>query len=95
MLALSKAKDCWFAYGLSIMDGYHSVLLLVDRTGAGGKIYWLDQFATGLDDDVTSTLDQRITERTQRWWQHVMDTKRKGYNTTIRIWPLRKPRKTS
>jgi len=92
VLALSKPDGCWYAYGLSIMDGYHSVLLLVDRTGASGRIYWLDQFSTGLDTDVTATLDAEITSRTQRWWDHVMATKKKGYDTTIRIWKLRKPK---
>lgn len=77
------------------MDGYHSVLLLVDHTAADAKIYWLDQFSTGLDDDVTDSLDQRLTDKTQGWWQAVMGIKRKGYNTTICLWPLRKPRETS
>jgi hypothetical protein len=93
VLGLAKTKGCWFAFGLSIMDGYHSVLLLVNRTAAGAKIYWLDQFSQGVTDDVTSSLDQRITDRTQAWWQDVMNETRKGYDTTIRIWPLRKRRK--
>jgi hypothetical protein len=95
VLALSQPEGCWYAYGLSIMDGYHSVLLLVDRTAAAGRIYWLDQFSSGLDTDVTTTLDAEITGRTQRWWQHVMATKKKGYNTTIRLWRLQKPKRSS
>ncbi|HRB81592.1 MAG TPA: hypothetical protein PK614_04955 [Nitrospira sp.] len=95
VLANSKTEGCWFAFGMSIMDGYHSVLLLVDHTAADAKIYWLDQFSTGLDDDVTDSLDQRLTDKTQGWWQAVMGIKRKGYNTTICLWPLRKPRETS
>ena len=93
VLALAKTKDCWHAFGLSIMDGYHSVLLLVDRTATPARIFWLDQFSDDVTDDVTSSLDQRITDKTQNWWQAVMDTKGKGYNTTIRLWPLRKRRK--
>ncbi len=92
VLRLSDTDGCWFAYGMSVMDGYHSVLLLVDRRAAGGKIYWLDQFSGGLDTDVTDSLDQRLTDKTQAWWQSVMDTKQKGFSTTIRVWPLRKPR---
>lgn len=98
VLANSKTEGCWFAFGMSIMDGYHSVLLLVDNTAADAKIYWLDQYKSGLNDpnaDVTDSLDQRITDKTQYWWQKVMDEKRKGYNTTIRLWPLRKPKETS
>jgi hypothetical protein len=94
VLSLADTEGCWFAFGLSIMDGYHSVLLVVDRTGSDARIYWLDQFSNGVNDDVTASLDQRITDKTQGWWQAVMDEKRKGYNTTIRIWPLRKRHKT-
>jgi flagellum-specific peptidoglycan hydrolase FlgJ len=84
----AKTKKCWFAFGLSIMDGYHSVLLLVDHTGDSPTIYWLDQFATGIDDDVTTTLDDRVTSKTVRWWQAVLSSENKRFNTTIRLWPL-------
>jgi hypothetical protein len=92
VLKLSESDGCWYAYGMSIMDGYHSVLLLVDHGPTTPKIYWLDQFSSGLDVDVTDTLDQRVTDKTQAWWQSVMDTKGKGYSTMLRAWPLRKPR---
>ena len=95
VLADSKKEGCWFAFGLSIMDGYHSVLLLVDRSTAEAKVYWLDQFSAGLNRDVTDSLDQELTDRTQVFWQRAMDTKGKGYDTTIRLWQLRKPRKSS
>ena len=91
VLASSKTEGCWFAFGLSIFNGYHSVLLLVDHTAADAKIYWLDQFRGGLDDDVTASLDQRLTDKTQAWWQAVMDEKGKGWNTRIRLWQLGKP----
>lgn len=91
VLKLSEPGGCWYAYGLSIMDGYHSALLLVDRQEATPKIYWLDQFSNGLDVVVTDSLDQRVTDKTQAWWQSVMDTKGKGYSTMLRVWPLRKP----
>lgn len=90
VLKLADKKGCWFAFAMSVMDGYHSVLLLVDRTGASPRIYWLDQHSTGVNNDVTSTLDQKLTSKTQEWWQDVMNTKNKGYDTTIRLWPLRK-----
>jgi hypothetical protein len=92
VLKLSEPDGCWYAYGMSIMDGYHSVLLLVDHRPATPKIYWLDQFSSGLDVDVTDSLDQRVTDKTQAWWQSVMHTKGKGYSTTLRAWPLRKLR---
>ena len=90
VLELSKPNECWYAYGLSVTDGYHSVLLLVNRTTSSGTIYWLDQFSPDVTDDVTTALDDRLTQKTQAYWQGVMDRKKVGYDTTIRLWPLRK-----
>jgi hypothetical protein len=84
----SPTEGCWFAYGMSVMDGYHSVLLLVDHTAQDPRIFWLDQFSTGVTDDVTSTLDTRLTDMTQGWWDSVKAAKNKGYDTVIRLWPL-------
>jgi hypothetical protein len=93
-LALSKAQACWFPFGMSIMNVYHSILLLADHTSDDAKIYSLYQFSGGLNDDVINILDQLLTDKTQAWWQALMDTKRMGYNTTIRLWPLKNPEKT-
>jgi len=90
VLRRATRKGCWYAFGLSIMDGYHSVLLLVDNTGDAPKIFWLDQFSPAIKDDVTTTLDQRVTDKTQGWWQAVMNKKKVGYNTTARLWKLRR-----
>jgi hypothetical protein len=79
----------WYGFALSIMDGYHSVLLLIHRTASGAQIYWLDQFSTGINDDVTNTVDERVTAKTTAWWQAVYNSKKVGYNTTVRLWRLR------
>jgi hypothetical protein len=88
--ARSPDEGCWYAFGLSLMDGFHSVLLLVDHMGASPRIYWLDQFTRGLTREVTTTLDAEITTFTQTSWQHVLNTKGKRFSTPIRLWPLRK-----
>lgn len=94
VLESASQESCWFAFGLSVLDGYHSVLLLVDRTTQDARIWWLDQFSNGLDRDVTDSLDDLVTERTQAWWQHAKEKKNgKGYRTTIRLWPLQRPAK--
>jgi hypothetical protein len=98
VLSYAKTEGCWFAFGMSIMDGYHSVLLLVDRTTANARIYWLDQFSGDLNDptsDVTDSLDQLLTDRTQAYCQTVMNEKGIGSDTPIRLCPLRKPRSRS
>ena len=91
VLQLARGGRCWYAFGLSLLDGYHSVLLLVDCTIGQPRIYWLDQFSPSVSDNVTASLDQKITETTQAYWQEVWNRRKKGYNTPIRLWPLRKP----
>ena len=91
VLAEASRPGCCYAFGLSLMDGYHSVLLIVERSAAGAHIFWLDQFSTDITDDVTSTLDARITQRTQTFWDGVWQEKKKGYDTMARLWPLQKP----
>jgi hypothetical protein len=87
-------KNCWSAFGLSIMDGYHSVILLVDATTTTPKLFWLDQFSTGVNDDVTGALDQRITDKTQAFWEEASTRTTKPFRskTMVRIWQLRKPK---
>jgi hypothetical protein len=84
VLAAAQTKGCWFAFALSVLNGYHSVLLLVDHTAvlpsgasAPAKIFWLDQFSTGrwMDADVTNSLDQRLKEKTQAFWDAFRKTR--------------------
>jgi len=92
VLARTGASEGWYAFGLSIMTGYHSVLLLVRRTTNDARIFWLDQGSTGINDDVTSSLDDRITKKTIDWWNAVLAEKGKRYGTHARNWRLRNPR---
>jgi hypothetical protein len=93
VLGNTGTRPGWYAFGLSIMDGYHSVLLLVHRTAHGARIYWLDQYSSDINDDVTASLDDRITTKTTGWWQDVLAKKNKRYNTTIHLWRLRNRRR--
>jgi V8-like Glu-specific endopeptidase len=76
----------WYLFGLSLMDGYHSVTLAVDFNGAGDpltRIIWADQHYTGWD-DTTGQLDTRITGLIQGWWDSVGVKPR----TRVTLWPL-------
>ncbi len=85
----SPDSGCWYAFGLSLVDATHSVLLLVDHTGPTRRLFWLDQFSRGLDREVTTTLDAEITDFTQRLWQRKLDTKGIRFSTQVRLWRLR------
>jgi hypothetical protein len=88
IVSLVGAEPGWYLFGLSIMDGYHSVLIAVDnRIATAQKIYWMDQIFSGFD-DVTSELDSRITRLTKSFWNTFKGGHGFGSNTTLRIWPI-------
>jgi hypothetical protein len=86
LLSLSAPLNGWYLYGLSIMDGYHSVLIAVQVTGDKAKVHWLDQ--TEGFKDVTGKLDSMIEEKTIRWWEGVKASKGVGYKTRTTFWPF-------
>ena len=66
--AAAESQSGWYVFGLSVMDGYHSVMIAMQYSGnQDTRIYWADQITTGWD-DITSQLDQRLTQYTQKWW---------------------------
>jgi hypothetical protein len=84
----ANAQSAWYVFGLSIMDGYHSVVLALMFSGTGNaltRVYWADQIYSGWD-DVTGGLDARITQRTQGWWDP-LPANRKA-RTRVTVWPL-------
>ncbi|WP_143175145.1 hypothetical protein [Cryptosporangium aurantiacum] len=87
----SPTRGCWYAFGLSLVNATHSVLLLVDFTGPSRRIFWLDQNRRGLNLDVTSNLDDVITTFTKDLWRQKQEKKGIGVKTSIRLWRLRKP----
>jgi hypothetical protein len=82
--------SAWYVFGLSIMDGYHSVVVALSFNGLSDpltKIYWADQIYSGWD-DITGRLDARITERTKTWWDGAYAAKGIGFKTRATVWPL-------
>jgi len=39
----TKNKEGWYAFGGSILDSYHSIILLVNNRPGGPFLYWIDQ----------------------------------------------------
>ena len=86
--AEANAMSAWYVFGLSILDGYHSVILALDFNGTGDPlthVFWADQIYSGWD-DVTGTLDARITSKTQGWWDPLPE--RRKPRTRVTVWPL-------
>jgi V8-like Glu-specific endopeptidase/uncharacterized protein YycO len=89
--AEANQQSAWYLFGLSIMDGYHSVLLGMAFSGTGNadtKVYWADQIYNGWD-DVTGGVDARITQKTQAWWDSAASrTPDRLPRTRVTLWPL-------
>ncbi|HEY0405903.1 MAG TPA: N-acetylmuramoyl-L-alanine amidase [Pyrinomonadaceae bacterium] len=86
--AEAKAQSAWYCFGLSIMDGYHSVVLALSFSGTGNvdtRVYWADQIYSGWD-DVTGGVDDRLTRLTVGWW-NPLPVNRKA-RTRVTLWPL-------
>lgn len=78
----------WRCFGLTLLDGYHNVILALAFNGANNpatKLYWLDQIHGGFD-DVTRSCDTRITAHTQNWWDPLEQAQK--VSTKVSVWPL-------
>jgi hypothetical protein len=72
MLALAQQEAGWSLFGLSLMDGYHSVLISLDNSDSTKppKIYWSDQWQTkgGWLEYSVDGLNDEVTRLIQAWW---------------------------
>ncbi len=76
-------------FGLSIMDGNHSVTLTLDNSDPGApNIYWSDQWSSrgGWQQWDRSGLNNEITRWTQRWWDNAPSNRKP--RTRVTLWRL-------
>jgi len=79
----------WSVFGMSLMDGYHSVTLTLDNSDPRNpRLYWSDQWSTkgGWKEYDKAGLDTEITRLTKAWWAPY-DEKHKP-NTRTTLWRL-------
>lgn len=87
MRGMTAGQAGWSVFGLSLMDGYHSVALVLDqRDPAAPKVYWCDQWSSngGWRQHDQQSLDAEIERLTGNWWS---DTKKPRTRATL--WRLR------
>ncbi|MBZ0202492.1 MAG: hypothetical protein K8I03_05700 [Ignavibacteria bacterium] len=75
-----------FVFGLSIMDGYHSVTILVDKSVEKNEIFRCDQ-NEGCFKSNEKELDAYITSKTIKWWNNKAKEGTK-MKTRATIWML-------
>lgn len=92
-LAMTRGARGWSVFGLSLMDGYHSITLSVDTSDpANPKMYWSDQWSSngGFREHTKESLDEEARRLTASWWSPVK--KHKTRTTLWRLTPSNKSR---
>ncbi len=90
LFLLSNSDPGWIVFGLSLMDGNHSVTLTLDNNKPSSpKVYWSDQWHSkgGWKEYNRNELDAEVTSLIQGWWNKQAEGKK--FNTVIRIWRLK------
>lgn len=80
---MANGEQGWSVFGLSLMDGYHSVALVLDQTDLSDpKVYWCDQWASngGWREHTKESLDTNVENLTRSWWS---DSKKPKCRTTL------------
>ena len=86
MMEMTGNDMGWSVFGLSIMDGYHSVTLTLDHNDPDNpRIYWSDQWSShgGWYEYTPQSLDEEITDDTQRWWDDFEPARKPRTRTTL------------
>jgi hypothetical protein len=79
----------WSVFGMSVMDGNHSVTLTLDNNDPlTPHVYWSDQWSSkgGWKEYDGAGLDAEITRLTQGWWNGQPENRK--FNTRITLWRL-------
>jgi hypothetical protein len=93
LVKMAGGSRGWQVFGLSVMDGYHSVVLCLDTREAGNpRVYWCDQWSSngGFKEYDRAGLDEALTEHTRSWWDE--STKMRTRATLWRTIPTTKSR---
>jgi hypothetical protein len=88
VIAMAGGDLGWSVFGMSLMDGYHSVTLSLNNIASGPEIYWSDQWSTkgGFKKYSKADLDTEVTRLTQGWWDPQAEGKK--HNTKTTLWRL-------
>lgn len=92
LIELCKGIPGWHVFGLSIMDGYHSVTITVDMTNPSEpEIFWSDQWPShgGMMEYTKEEIDDTITDFTISWWREFKRKKGTRSKTRTTLWKLK------
>jgi len=92
MLSEANGVAGWHLFGLSPMDGYHSIMLALDlQDPTDPKVFWADQWGTKggwkLYPD-KEALDGEIQSLTNGWWKRFLNEKGFQAKSDSKLYPL-------
>src|SRR5215208_144557 len=90
LVRMAGGDPGWSVFGLSLMDGYHSVTLTLDNNDPSNpRVYWSDQWSSrgGWQEFNRAGLDAEITRLTRQWWSEKPEGRKPRTRTTL--WRLR------
>ena len=89
LVAQSRGQTGFFVYGLSLMDGYHSITLTLDATDPDDPhVYWSDQWSShgGWFEYSREELNAKIEELTNRWWTGKFNSTGQQFRCRTTLW---------
>ena len=89
VIEMSGGDPGWSVFGMSLLDGNHSVTLTLDNNNPGAPVIdWSDQWSTkgGFKKYDRAGLDVEVTHLTQTWWDKQAEGRK--FNTMTTLWRL-------
>jgi Domain of unknown function (DUF4157) len=90
LIEMSNNDQGWIVYGMSLMDGEHSITITLDNNNPGSpKIFWSDQWGSkgGWKEFSKAGLDGEIVRLIRLWWNDMAEGKK--HTTVVRLWRLK------
>jgi hypothetical protein len=81
---LTKEEKGFNVFGLSVMDGYHSVTMILDTSNTP-VVYWNDQHESWKKMDKVA-LDKKIEDSTKKCWNKLLKEKDTKSKTRVTVW---------
>jgi hypothetical protein len=88
ILQMTGNENGCFVFGLSIMDGYHSVTVIVEKTEGDIELFRCDQNEGAVKNN-KEELDGYVTDKTVKWWKSNAENGKK-MKTRATIWMLKR-----
>jgi hypothetical protein len=88
LIKATNGSTGWQFFGMSASDGFHSVIVGVDRTGESPRLYWMDQYSRGFEHRLDGYLSSYLSNTSEATGKLDRVLTEVGTDRTT-VWPLR------